>query len=47
MVNAPEIENAVLPKEEEVALQGAIRQVIFKADTGSSEIEFELGTEQA
>ncbi len=54
LVNAPEIENAVLQaagieqtgltsKEEEVALQGAIRHVVLKADTGSIEIEFEPG----
>lgn len=52
LVNAPEIENAVLQasgieqagltsKEEEAALQSALRQVIFKADAGSIEIEFE------
>ena len=57
LVNAPEIENAVLQaagieqtgltsKEEEVALQGAIRRVVFKADTGSIEIEFEPRSEQ-
>jgi hypothetical protein len=56
-VNAPEIENAVLQaagieqtgltsKEEEIALQCAIRQVIFKADSGSIEIEFAPRTEQ-
>ena len=33
-------------KEEEVALQCAIRQVIFKADTGSIEIEFCPRTKQ-
>lgn len=57
LVNAPEIENAVLQaagieqtgltsKEEEVALQYAIRQVIFNANTGSIEIEFQSRSEQ-
>jgi hypothetical protein len=57
LVSAHEIETAVLQaagieqtgltsKEEEVALQCAIRRVIFKADTGSIEIEFCPRTEQ-
>jgi hypothetical protein len=57
-VNAPDIESAVLQaagveqtgltsKEEEAALQSAIRQVIFKADTGQIEIEFLPGTSVA
>ena len=57
LVSAHEIETAVLQaagieqtgltsKEEEAALQCAIRQVIFKADTGSIEIEFCPRTKQ-
>ena len=57
LVSAHEIETAVLQaagieqkgltsKEEEVALQCAIRRVIFKADTGSIEIEFCPRTKQ-
>jgi len=54
LVSAHEIETAVLKaagieqkgltsKEEEAALRNAIRQVIFKADTGRIEIEFQPG----
>jgi len=53
-VSAHEIETAALQaagieqkgltsKEEEAALRNAIRQVIFKADTGRIEIEFQPG----
>ncbi len=58
LVNAPDIESAVLQaagveqtgltsKEEEAALRSAIRQVIFKADTGQIQIEFLPGTSVA
>lgn len=51
LVRAHEIESAVLQaagleqsgfasKEEEAAFQGAIRQVVFEADTGRIQIEF-------
>jgi len=54
LVSAHEIETAVLraagveqtgltSKEEEAALRSAIRQAIFKADTGRIEIEFQPG----
>jgi hypothetical protein len=54
LVSTHEIETAVLQsagveqtgltsKEEEAALRNVIRQVIFKADTGRIEIEFQPG----